>query len=49
MGPDRAMPLSGAIQGHMTTLFGGGVALVLPLMRPLGRLRGLSNWITTAE
>ena len=49
MGPDRAMLLSGAIQGHMTPPVLGGVALVLPLMRPFGRLRGLEKWLTTAE
>ncbi len=38
-----------SIRVRMTPHFWGGVALVLAIMRPLGRMMAFSNWLTTAE
>ena len=44
----RDAPASRFLGPHDPPVF-GGVALVLPIMRPLGRLMGLEKWLTTAE
>ena len=45
MGPDRATPLSGAIQGHMPPRFGGGLPRLKPMRikRMAAGLRSLAS------